>query len=492
MRRAGLIGAGNFTRLLVKTIMGFVLARLFTKDDFGTWRQLFLLNDTLSCLVLLGIPQSILFFLPRLRKINPEKAPAFVGQTLWLLGVSGLVLGLGIFLLREPIGHWFSNPALPGLLTLFWLYPFFSFLMSAHNYVFIAHDRPRRTAVFTAVSVITDAVLVLGAALVYKNPWAVTLGLMISSTLQFLYVAMALRPLTAMTIPAWPSIREQLVYSLPLGLASVLGILAKQLDKLVVSGWFTPADYAVFSVGATEIPLVGTIIGTLNAVLLPALSASAAQGNRDDFYRVHRGAVRKNALFIVPLCALFFVVAPDFFVVAFSAPYAGAAVFFRIYIISALLRVAVYNVPFSALGRTRVVLWVSLGSLSTNFLLNLVLVKPFGMSGCAWATVISVYATVTVWLLLSKNMLHLSLRRMYPVSDMLLTALAAGLAGLAIWPITMLSLNPWLRLPLAGAVFVPVFLLTGWLCRAIKPYDWQTGLDLWRRTLSRVGWRHGV
>ena len=59
-------------------------------------------------------------------------------------------------------------------------------------------------------------------------------------------------------------------YSLPMGLASVVGTVNVELDKLVIGRFFTTNEYAIFANASKELPV--TMLATsLTAVLLPRL-----------------------------------------------------------------------------------------------------------------------------------------------------------------------------------------------------------------------------
>ena len=69
-KQAGILTTAEFIRFGFKTIIGIALARILLPVELGSYRQLFLIYSTFSTLLLLGIPQSILYFLPKLKHID--------------------------------------------------------------------------------------------------------------------------------------------------------------------------------------------------------------------------------------------------------------------------------------------------------------------------------------------------------------------------------------------------------------------------------------
>ena len=121
-KQAGILTTAEFIRFGFKTIIGIVLARILLPVELGSYRQLFLIYSTFSTLLLLGIPQSVLYFLPKLEHIDSKKE--FITRTVNLITLPAFVFGLAIFLLRGFIAHIFNNPQLNILLIIFAVYMF--------------------------------------------------------------------------------------------------------------------------------------------------------------------------------------------------------------------------------------------------------------------------------------------------------------------------------------------------------------------------------
>lgn len=249
-KQAGILTTAEFIRFGFKTIIGIALARILLPVELGSYRQLFLIYSTFSTLLLLGIPQSILYFLPKLKHIDSKKE--FITHTVNLITLLAFIFALAIFLLRGFIANIFHNPQLNILLVIFAVYPLFMFITQIYSQIMLGLKQPKKTATFTLISVACDFVFILGTALITRNLHYIVLGVMFSALLQWGYAQYNLgRYLTKVTFDP-DYYKEIFQYALPLGLASIIGMLSVQLDKLVVSGFFTPAEYAIFSIGAVD------------------------------------------------------------------------------------------------------------------------------------------------------------------------------------------------------------------------------------------------
>ncbi|HRY84401.1 MAG TPA: oligosaccharide flippase family protein, partial [Candidatus Cloacimonadota bacterium] len=427
-RTAGMLSGVESFRFLLKSIIGIVLARMLSMDDYGSYRQLFLIYTTFSTILLVGIPQSMLYFLPKFELIGDIKR--FISRIVDLISVLGLVFGLGILIFSGTIAARFANPSLKTLLLLFAVYPLFMFVNQVYSFIMLGLKKTENVMRFSLLGVVTDVVIILGTAVITRNLTMIVVAVLLSAFIQWLYVRFQFRSYTVKYEFEREFYQNQLRYSLPLGLSSIIGILAIQLDKIVISGVFTPAQFAIFSIGAMELPFIGILNNSVNSVILPHLSAS---GDKSEAVRLYRGATRKNALLIFPVAVLCFILASDVLTLLYGAQYEAAAPFFRVYLCTILVRIASYGIIFQALGKTKYILYNAIFTLLGNLILNLILVKTsLGMMGPAVATVLITYSSTGLYLWWIHQKMHMNLNRMFPWMQLARTLSAALAAGLVI------------------------------------------------------------
>ncbi len=466
-KQAGMLSATESFRFIMKSLIGIVLARMLTPEDYGSYRQLFLIYTTFSTVLLLGIPQSMLYFIPKTS--DEQERKRLVSRTVDMISILALMMFGGILIFRGLIARSFSNPQLSCLLMIFAGYPIFMFLSQVYSSIMMGLKRTDRVIRFTLFTIVTDIILILGAALIFKKLEFIVLGLMLSAFLQWIYVRLKLR--TYSVAYSWDKdyYKQQFRYSLPLGLSSIIGVLAVQLDKFVISGYFSPAQYAIFSIGAMELPFVGILTNSVNSVILPAISSHSDTTKVSELYRA---AMRKNALLIIPIAALCFVLASDIITLLYSDRYGSASIYFRIYLIALLVRVGSYGILFQALNRTKYILYNAIFTLALNLGLNLILVNtPLKMKGPAIATVIVTYASMALYLFWIKSKLKFQLSKMIPWMQIARTLASALLAGVISYLSILLVESIWLNLIIGGSTFIVSYLTSAYLLGAILPYD---------------------
>jgi O-antigen/teichoic acid export membrane protein len=419
---------------------------------------------------MIGLPQSVYYFIP---KSDAETRKRFLRQTLDIFTILGLVCSLVLLFFRGSLANMFHNPHLNKVLIIYAFYPFFMFLSQLYYCVMIGLQQPRKAAVFIIFSVFCDLVLILGLALLTRNLNFIIMGMVISVVIQWIYARLSLQPLTSQgrlfEFNA-EMLKAQFMYSLPIGVATIVGVVSAQIDKLVISSYFTPEVFAVFSVGAAELPFIAIITNSVNAVILPEMSKTC---NPDCISDLYRSAVRKNALILFPIFTFCFVFAPHIISILYSAKYLDAVSFFRIYLLTMPLRIATYGLLFQVFNKTRFIFVTSLIALTLNTGLSILFINLIGIKGPAISTMSVTYITVIIYLFLIKSKLKLRLSKLFPLVQLIRTTLASIICASLCIPILYIPVNRLWQFLIGGVLYVILFYIIGFWFGAVLHYDRQ-------------------
>jgi len=467
-KQAGIISVADSMRLLVKTLIGFVLARLLTQADFGTYRQLYMIYILMSSIFMIGLPQSVFYFLP---KADEEKKKHIITQTVDVFSILGIICALLLYLSRNQLANMFHNPLLNKALIIYAFYPFFMFLSQMYYTIMISMQQPRKAAIFVIFSLLCDISIILMAAFWTRELKWIISGMVLSVMLQWIYARFSLSKwlVRGRLINIEKDLfREQLKYSLPIGIAAIVGVVSSQIDKLVISHYFKPAVFAVFSVGAAELPFIGIITNSINSVILPAMSAKE---DKEGVLALYKSAVRKNAQILLPICMFCLLFAVPLIRLLYSSKYLASVTFFRIYLLTMPLRIATYGIIFQVFNRTKYIFILAIITLLSSITLNYLFIKQLGIRGPAIATVVSVYINVLLTLILFHYRLRISIKEIFPFEAIVRIILSASVAGLVSWLVMGLSIHYYYHLALGGLVFCLCYFGIGSLFGAILPYD---------------------
>lgn len=484
-KQAGLLSATELARFGVKTIIGIILARNLSQADFGSYRQLFLIYGTFSTFLLLGLPQSLLYFLPKAD--NPREQKQIISRTINILSLLAIVFSLVLFVLRANIAAMFNNAGLEKLLLIYCLYPIFMFINQLYSTIMLGLQKPLKAAEFTVFSITADFLLILGAILLSGSLSTIVAAILVSAFLQWGFVHYKLKNVTEFFVFDTNGLRAQLKYAIPLGLSSMVGILTVQLDKLVVSGCFSPEQFAVFSIGAMELPVIGILANSVNSIILPAMSSME---NRSAATAIYKASVRKNALIVFPIVAFCFVMGSQIISLVYGTAYIQSVPYFRIYLFSLPLRIASYGILFQAFNQTKTILYSSIAALILNLGLNIILVKSLGMMGPALATVLVVFGVTSMYLILIPIQLKINLKHLFPGFALIKTAFAVILSGFIVhYTLSCVPTVEW-QLAVGFTLFSALYLFIAIVIKVIHPYDidtlFQFTKSFWQRNKKHI------
>ncbi|MCA9541292.1 MAG: polysaccharide biosynthesis C-terminal domain-containing protein, partial [Myxococcales bacterium] len=271
--------------------------------------------------------------------------------------------------------------------------------------------------------------------------------------------------------------RQLLAYGVPLSATQIVGKLNVQIDKYMIAALCTAEIFAVYTVGATEMPLVPGIAYAVTGALLPVLVVRHAEGDRDGFLEYWHGSMVKVALLMMPVFVFLFLTAEPVVRVLFSARYVDATVPFRAYLCLLPLRLCAYGAVVRALGTTRPILVAALVALGVNAGLNYPLYLAFGLVGPAAASVIAQLASIAVLLTTVRRELGIGWGAVFPWKAALRPLAVAAIAGVPLYflgdHLTGNLLPFAVGLPVFAAVYLGLALALGLLGRADLVYAMQ-------------------
>jgi O-antigen/teichoic acid export membrane protein len=326
-----------FWLLIAKTLafvfafaLPVLLTRSMSQNEYGLFKQVFLIVNTAIALLPLGFGMSTYYYLPRENDVR-RRGQIILNILLFNLMMGAVACAVLVFW-PGLIATIFKDPSIPnyaapvGVVILLWLFAAFLEIVP------IANQELRLATVFIIAGQLTRTILLLAAAIVFDTVQALVYAAVIHGVLQ----SLALLWYVSSRFPGfwrgfdWSLTRKQVAYALPFGLAGLLFTIQTDLHNYFVSNRFSAATFAVYSIGVAQLPLVGILRESVSSVILPRISYLQEQGQAREIIVLVANAIRKLAVAYLPLYVLLMITGREFLTFMFTSAYAASWPIFAI------------------------------------------------------------------------------------------------------------------------------------------------------------------
>lgn len=465
MSKEGALGADagklTFTKVLtalVALVSAMLLSRFRTLDEYGTYSQLLLVGNLSSSIFMLGLPNSVNYFLGKARDETERRA--FLSVYYLLSTFLGILTGLILVLSVPLIESYFGNSSIGGFAYFLATIPWARIVLAGIDHVLVVYRRLNVLLWFK----VSNACALLASVLIVEFlslGFSAYMILFAMVEVGFALAVFAIVPSVAGRL-SWRidlgAFRQILAFSIPLGIASSTSIVITQFDKLIIGRAYDASALAVYANASREIP-VTLIAASVTAVVMPVIVRLLAEQRIGESVYLWGRATLIGFSVISVVAAGIFVFPQDVLTLLYSSKYSGGAVVMQAYALILLLRCTYFGMMLTSTGRSFAVLWTSVLTLVLSVAFGLVGLRIFGFAGPAIGAFLAIAVTQFGQLLLSSYFLRVPIVQIFPwrsLGGVLL--LNIGLALTAVGAKASLSLDR-----LFGSVFESVVIGGVWV-----------------------------
>jgi O-antigen/teichoic acid export membrane protein len=386
VKPAAVLMSGRVVAFAFTFVIPVVLARIFDPEQFGTYKQLFLIYGAVSAIAQLGMTSSLYYFLPS----SGREAGHYVANSLAVVGAIGLGFLIVSAAIAPRIAVWLGNPELPAHIPLIGMYTFLMMLSGSLEIVLITEERFGWASASYGLSDLARAIgLILPALLFRQLHWllvgAVCVASLRASFVVLFYFAKYRNGFRVNLI----SLGRQWSYSLPFGMAGLIEVFQGTLPQYLVSYSFDPATFAVFAVGCLEIPIVEFVAGSTGDVLMVKMQQGLAAGDVREVIEFWKDTTAKLAVLMFPLVALIVVAGREIIVLIYTDKYLASVPIFLVLSTLTLLVPMQVDALLRVLAQTRYLFILNLARLALLATLGMWALHRGGLVGLSIAVVIA-------------------------------------------------------------------------------------------------------
>jgi len=416
----------------LNVVRSVILARLLSPDDFGLIGLAAVATGFMAVMTEVGIGQAV---------IHRQETTDDVLSTAWTISLlRSALLSAATFLAAGPVAVWFETPTLAPIMRVMAL----TFIIGGFGNIGVIVLKKeldfRTLAYFSFIATILNLVIVIIAAIIFRNAWALVLGSLSQELIMLIgsYIIHPFRPR-----PRWRShiAKDLLGYGKYIFSGGIVNYFLTQGDDALVGkilgiyqlGFYRMA-YNVSNMPATSITHV------IGRVALPAYAK--LQDNIPALQQAYLRTLKITSLLAVPVSGGLFVLAPDVVLVFYGEKWLPMVPSFMVLCIYGLERAVNASVGplFQAKGKPQIVFYLTLIKLILLALLIYPLTIRYGILGAS-------VASSLVAILISMNAMPLVAKTLKCTVSILLKTIAGSFAatGLMVAILFLLKSFGWFK-----------------------------------------------
>ncbi len=453
----------NVVKQVAMLAQTMILARLLSQTDLGSFRQVIIVFTLAYVFSYLALPESASYYLANL---DSAKRKTFVFQTVALSTLLGLISALFVIVGANSIAGLFDNPGLGALLMLASVIPFCLMIKTLLTVAFVTVGRAKLSSSLSVLFAVANVLSIVapihvGFTLESAMIWYTVVHLVTAIiALIYLWIIIGMR----ISFDA-DMIRQQFAFSFPFWVSYAVFFGYGQAHKFIVSSFFSPEEFALFSVGATEVPMVAQLAVVISMPLVPASVKLLQEGTAKQVVDLWSKAATKVALVTVPVFMLC-VFSPEMILaLLYGEQYRSAWPIFVACSFIMILRISNAQSLFKVIGKTHYTLISSVVALVVGIGAGLALLVPLRLLGPVVAILLARVAELFVAIYYLKRHLPINIVSIFALHTILkvavVAAIACGIAKAATYQIQ----TPLYYVPInacaAGTIFMGLALAFG-------------------------------
>lgn len=388
-----------FGATLLSQGLGFLtrvtMARYLPVDGYGNVVIGLSVLNLLGIAALAGMPAALSRYLPR-QETEDERRNIF-SSAFQIALVLSTTLAIGVYFAAEPVASViFGNVDLIWIIRIFaGVLPFYVVLqMSVGGFRGYETTYPRiltqnilRPGLQLAgiVLFVTIGYGTAGIAFAYASGF----GIVAIIGITLLYRVSEFSARDVISRGSVGQYRELLTFSIPLAASGAIGVIAKHSDLIILGIFKSSSDVGVYEVSfRIAIFVYFLFFPAIGYLFQPIMSRFDAEGDREKMDDLYTVATRWVVVASFPVFALFFLFPDQSLGFFFGKKYQAGSLALRILLLGFVIALlpGLTNNFLTAIGETKLLMYISGGAMILNLVVNVALIPVYGILGAAVAT----------------------------------------------------------------------------------------------------------
>lgn len=346
------LGLGHLVSLGVGIGSAIILSRYFSKNEYGTYRQVIYVYSTLLIIFSAGLPKVYAYFLP---KYSKEEGKFIVKKITNLLLYLGALFSICLYLGADFIAYILKNPELSIGLRIFSPIPFLMLPTLGIEGIYSTYNNTFLIAVYNTITKLLMLICIVVPVIYFEGGYVFALyGWIVVSFISFVIALYLKNKPFKNTHQITPAFNNKMIFSfsLPLLVASIAGIAITTSNHFFISRYFGMEEFAIFSNGFVQLPFVFIVSSAIGTVLMPQIS-KLHQIDKNKIGALYKSAILNSAIILYPLISFFIIYSEEIVIFLFSVEYSEASFYFVINLILNFLNIIMFAPILLGLGESK-------------------------------------------------------------------------------------------------------------------------------------------
>lgn len=409
IQRIGLVGITNVLVALSSLILLPILTKNLSIQDYGIWVQVTITIGLIPALATLGLPFSMVRFLPVI-KGKKEISEYFYSLTGVVL-LTSLLVSFLFFLFAGFIGKYLfdGNIFIAQLLPIIIFFACINYLLI--NY-FRTFNQMKIYSLFLFIQTYLNVILASYLIILGYGIFGAVIGLLIAQIFIFIFMFLIIILDIGITIPRFQKIREHLSFGLPTMPSSMSYWIVDSSDRYIIGIILGTAFVGYYSPGYTLGNLIAMFFFPIATVLTPMISKYYDNNEIDEVKSLLKYSLKFFLFLGIPsVFGLYFLSKPILLILTTSEIASNGYIITPIIAISAIFYglYGIYSQIFVVEKKTKIigVIWIVLAIL--NISINMILIPILGILAAGITTLLAYFLAFFITYLASKKHIKFSL-----------------------------------------------------------------------------------
>lgn len=411
----------TFIRVLtmgVTLLNTMLLSRFRTLEEYGTFSQILLVVNLGVSLFMIGIPNSMNYFVAN--ESNKKDRNRVLSIYYTINTILSIILGAILNATSSLIAGYFKNELILDYVYFLSVLPWISVITVSLENILIVYEKMNWLTVFKVLSsifILSVAVLAKVFSFSFSEYMILYTGVQVFFTILVYVIGYKVTEGELRFVFDWSIVKKILCFSIPLGVGALLNTLNIEIDKLMVSRWYSVEELAIYTNASTELPIY-ILNSSLTVIALPKIVSYLKDGATKKAIELWREIIWLGYIVLSFLAIGMITFSEEVILLIYSEKYLPGQAVFIIYTINLLVyRCTYYGLMLNAGGKSKQIMFASAITVLANIILNPIMHTFLGFEGPAVASLIAIILSNILLLVFSKRVFLIKIAEVFPIKQ---------------------------------------------------------------------------